>query len=68
MFTIKEKEICDLVIKGMTNKEIANSLGISVHTVKAHKENIYVKLKARNNVQAAAKYYIYKQKSEKLIA
>jgi len=60
MFTKREKEVCDLIIEGLTNKEIAKKLIISEHTVKAHKESIYAKLKVHNCVQAAIKYYIYK--------
>lgn len=40
----REKEIIALVVKGMTNKEIADSLFISIHTVITHRRNIARKL------------------------
>lgn len=40
----REKEIIVLVVKGMTNKEIANELHLSIHTVITHRRNISNKL------------------------
>ena len=40
----REKEIIICVAKGMSNKEIANQLFISVHTVTTHRRNISNKL------------------------
>ena len=40
----REKEIVCYVVKGMTNKEIAEKLFISVHTVITHRRNITRKL------------------------
>lgn len=40
----REKEIITLVVKGMTNKEIADKLFLSVHTVITHRRNIARKL------------------------
>lgn len=40
----REKEIITLVVKGMTNKEIAERLFISIHTVMTHRRNIARKL------------------------
>lgn len=40
----REKEIVALVVKGMTNKEIADKLYLSVHTVITHRRNIARKL------------------------
>lgn len=42
--SIREKEIIVGVVKGMTNKEIAESLFISTHTVVTHRKNIARKL------------------------
>jgi DNA-binding NarL/FixJ family response regulator len=42
--TNREKEIIVCVIKGMTNKEIANALHLSSHTVVSHRRNIAFKL------------------------
>ena len=40
----REKEIISLVVKGMTNQEIADKLFLSVHTVMTHRRNIAKKL------------------------
>lgn len=40
----REKEIICLIAKGLTNKEIANQLYLSVHTVATHRRNITGKL------------------------
>ena len=42
--SIREKEIICCVVKGMTNKEIAENLFLSVHTVMTHRRNIAKKL------------------------
>lgn len=44
LLSLREKEIVALVVKGMTNKEIADKLFISVHTVITHRRNIARKL------------------------
>ena len=40
----REKEIIACVVKGMTNKETADALCLSVHTVITHRRNIARKL------------------------
>lgn len=42
--SIREKEIITCVVKGFTNKEIAQSLFLSTHTVISHRRNIARKL------------------------
>jgi len=51
--TLREKEILKLITEGKRNKEISNSLCISLETVKSHTKNIYKKLKVKNRVEAA---------------
>jgi len=53
--TDSEQKVLTKLTKGLTNKEIADTLFISTHTVKAHLESIYEKLGAKNRVQAAIK-------------
>jgi len=53
----RESEILALVAKGLSNKEVANSLGISIGTVRIHLNHIYDKLHVRCRTEAAAKYY-----------
>jgi LuxR family maltose regulon positive regulatory protein len=43
------------IAEGLTNREIADRLYLSVYTVKAHARNIYEKLEANNRTQAVAK-------------
>lgn len=51
----REKEIVGCVVRGMTNKEIAEQLYISVHTVITHRRNITRKLQ----IHSAAGLTIY---------
>lgn len=51
----REKEIVDCIVRGMTNKEIAEKLFISVHTVMTHRKNITRKLQ----IHSAAGLTIY---------
>lgn len=51
--TEREKEILELLKQGCSNKEIAQRLYLSVHTVEVHLRNIYSKLGVRSRLQAA---------------
>jgi DNA-binding NarL/FixJ family response regulator len=51
--TTRETEILQLVVEGLTNREIASSLVISENTVKIHLRNILEKLHLQNRIQAA---------------
>jgi len=51
--TLRQREILILMASGCSNKEIANKLNISGHTVKTHVYNIYKKLKVDSRFQAA---------------
>jgi DNA-binding NarL/FixJ family response regulator len=44
LLTPREREILQLIAEGKTNKEVANVLHLSVHTVDAHRGNILQKL------------------------
>ncbi len=44
LLSIRETEIVHLIADGMANKEIAEKLFLSVHTVKTHRKNIIKKL------------------------
>jgi histidine kinase len=54
-FTEKEAEVLKLVSAGLTNKEVAERLDISINTVKTHIKNIYEKLQVNRRVQAVEK-------------
>ncbi len=51
--TNKERQILALVARGLTNKEIARQLKISVQTVKGHVSRILQKLGVRSRTEAA---------------
>lgn len=51
LLTRQEKRIIQLVAEGARNKEIADNLNISAHTVKAHLSSIFRKTQARNRVE-----------------
>jgi DNA-binding NarL/FixJ family response regulator len=53
-FTLREREIVDLIAKGLSNKEIAESLHIATFTVKSHVHNILEKLALSTRLQIAA--------------
>ena len=46
-------EICELVSRGLDNKQIGEKLGISEHTVKTHLRNIYSKTGTHNRTNLA---------------
>ncbi len=53
LLTLREKEILQFITQGKGNKEISDTLCISLETVKSHTKNIYKKLKVKNRVEAA---------------
>lgn len=54
VLTEREKEILRLVQDGNASKRIADILGISVHTVNRHRQNIIEKLSVGNSIEAIA--------------
>lgn len=52
--TPRERVVLAHLAEGMTNRQIASSLGIAETTVKTHLQHILGKLDARNRLQAAA--------------
>lgn len=53
--TARELDVLRLVADGLPNRDIAQSLGISVSTVKLHVQELLVKLQAADRTQAAVK-------------
>jgi DNA-binding NarL/FixJ family response regulator len=53
--TPREQEILRLLADGLVKKEIAETLGISGHTVSTHLQRVYEKLHVKTNTGAVAK-------------
>lgn len=51
IITPREIDILKLLAKGFSNEKIANSLGISVSTVKNHRGKLFRKLNVKNSLQ-----------------
>ena len=52
--TAREREVIDALGQGLSNKEIAASLHIAVHTVKSHVHNVLEKLALHSRLEIAA--------------
>jgi DNA-binding NarL/FixJ family response regulator len=50
----REREVMNLVAAGLSNKEIAEQLFLSVRTVERHLSNVYVKLRVSGKAARAA--------------
>jgi len=48
----REREVLDLIAAGSTNREIADALHLSPHTIHEHTSSLYRKLGARNRADA----------------
>lgn len=52
--TRRELQVCQLVAGGCSERKIAERLHISPHTVKTHKEHLFLKFGVRSSLQLAA--------------
>lgn len=53
--TPKEREVIELLSQNLSNKEIANALGVGEETVKWHMKNLFMKLDAGSRKQVVAR-------------
>ena len=49
-FTVREKEVLELLVAGRSNKEIGSPLGIGERTVKAHVAKLLRKVGVQNRI------------------
>ena len=54
--TGREREVLDLVVHGLSNKEIADRLSVTVAAVRWHLKHIYHKLHVHSRTEAALKF------------
>jgi len=52
----REQQVWALLAQGLSNKEIANQLGLAVGTVKTYLHRLYRKLRVSSRVEAALAY------------
>lgn len=50
-----EREVYNLLCKGLNNVEIANSRNVSINTIKTQLKTIYIKLNVKNRTAAVSK-------------
>ena len=55
LLTDRERQVLDLLSKGLSNQEIAQQMSVAVTTVKAHASHIFAKLGVNRRVQAIIK-------------
>jgi len=53
--TTRERQVLEFLACGATNKEIADQLALSVHTIRLEVRHIYAKLQVRSRGEATAK-------------
>jgi DNA-binding CsgD family transcriptional regulator len=56
VLTPRERQVLELAALGLTNRQVAGRLGITVHAVKFHLAMIYRKLEVANRTEAAVRY------------
>jgi DNA-binding NarL/FixJ family response regulator len=56
LFTAREKQVLDLMAEGKLVKEIAAVLDVTIHAIKKHIKNIYLKMHVQNKVEAVIKW------------
>ena len=54
--SVREREVLELLSKGLPYKEIADMLGVNIETVRKHCHNIYEKLQVSSRTEAVVKY------------
>ncbi len=61
LLSSREKNVAELLVQGLSNKDISATLDISENTVKSHTKNIYAKMKLKNKKELVQKAYTFRQ-------
>jgi len=56
--TARERQVLRLMATGLTYAQVAQALGISLHTVCTHTKNLYRKLEVHNAPAAVSRAFI----------
>ncbi len=56
----REAEVLELLVKGLSYKQIAANHFVSIDTVRSHIKNIYIKLQVNSATEAVSKALVYK--------
>jgi DNA-binding NarL/FixJ family response regulator len=56
----RESEVLELLVKGFSYKQIANTQFVSIDTVRSHIKNIYIKLQVNSATEAVSKALVYR--------
>jgi len=51
LLTPRERQVADLIVRGLTNRDIGSELNVGVRTVEVHRARIFEKLGVRNAVE-----------------
>lgn len=52
ILSAREVEVLSMISRGLSSKEIASAMGISVHTVSRHRQNIIESMNVKNSAEA----------------
>jgi two-component system nitrate/nitrite response regulator NarL len=52
--SVREREVADLIVRGLSNKAVAQQLAIALHTVKSHVHRVLAKLDCNTRLEVAA--------------
>jgi len=53
--TLRQKQVLQLLVEGLSSRQIADRLGLSFYTVTTHLKTVYGKLAVHNRAQAVSK-------------
>ncbi|MDR3095690.1 MAG: LuxR C-terminal-related transcriptional regulator, partial [Paraburkholderia sp.] len=54
--SVREREVLENIVRGLSNKEIARELGLSPRTVETYRANVFLKLEADSLVNLVREY------------